>query len=227
MATKYKRPEHFEVLKKRSKCMKFIEDDKNKVLMIEMLSKMTEDSAIAVYSDRCKAIVETVSLDVFFAAPPEPWSTIIHTDFWVNNIMFHRHKDGRVDDVKFVDFQNYMFLSPLRDLIFYLFSSTNDEVQDNHIEELIDLYHETLLAVLEHMGCDTRPFARNEFDAKLPSDVRLEFMHLCFMLKILTLDAQATQFDKIENVMMSYEGSQALFQRLRKIVLYFVKRNWI
>ncbi|EFN78710.1 uncharacterized protein LOC105188476 [Harpegnathos saltator] len=231
MATKEKRPEYFEELKKRAKCLEFDTRDFKEIHM-QILNKMQEDPVINVHIDRCTAVLSTAVDDtnsLFTAIPDEPWSSIIHSDFWVNNIMFHRDEEGHVDDIKFVDFQNYLFLSPVREMVFYLFSSTTDEVQRNHVEELIDLYHDTLTSVLEHMGCDTRPYSRKEFDAKLSSDAQLEFMHLCFMLKVLTLDAKETEFnyDKIKNVMHSYSGNQALLQRLRQIVLYFVEHDWI
>ncbi|XP_014482365.1 PREDICTED: uncharacterized protein LOC106748410 [Dinoponera quadriceps] len=231
MATKEKRPEHFEMLKKRAKCLDFKVKDFEDVHNV-MLNKMQEDPDIAVHIDRCKAVLDTAideTNSLFTATPDEPWSSIIHSDFWVNNIMFHRDEEGRVDDVKFVDFQNYLFLSPVREMVFYLFSSTTEEVQENHIDELIDLYHETLISVLERMDCDTRPYSRKEFDAKLPGDAKLEFTHVCFMLKVLTLDTKETEFnyDKIKNIMVSYRGNDVLLQRLRIVVLYYVKHNWI
>lgn len=230
MATKEKRPEYFEVLKKRAKCLDFKLDDFEDT-HLQMVEKMEEDPDIAAHIDRCKAVLLKAidRADLFTAVPDEPWSSIVHSDFWVNNIMFHRDEEGRVDDVKFVDFQNYLFLSPVREMIFYLFSSTTEEVQNNHIEELIDLYHETMTGVLERMGCDTRPYSRKEFDAQLSSDAKHEFMHICFMLKVLTLDAQETKFnyDKMHDVMIKYWGNKAWLQRLRIVVLYFVKHDWI
>lgn len=231
MATKEKTPEYFEVLKKHAKCLDFKTEGFQDVHEL-MLKKMEEDPDIVKYIDRCRLIlVKAMDKEnsLFTAIPDEPWSSIIHSDFWVNNIMFHRDEEGRVDDIKFVDFQNYLFLNPIREMVFYLFSSTTLEVQKNHIEELINFYHETLINVLERMGCDTRPYSRKEFDAKLQSDAQHEFMHLCFMLKVLTLDAQETEFnyDKMENIMIEYQGNQASLERLRIVVLYFVKRDWI
>lgn len=226
MAIKYKKPEYFKVLKKRSEPIEGYFPNTDNWLQ-KMVDKMMEDPDIAAHIDRCRTNLETMLPKFRTAVSVEPWSTIIHTDFWVNNIMFHRSEDGRVDDVKFVDFQNYRFFSPLRELVFYLFSSTNDEVQDNNIDELIDLYHETLLIVLTRMGCETQLFARDKFDMQLPVDAKIEFVHLCFMLKILTLDTQDTKDYEIKDVFMSYQGNQALLRRLRKIVLYFVERNWL
>lgn len=230
MATKEKRPVYFEVMKKHAKCLEFKMDDFQDVHK-KMLEKMEQDSEIAKHIDRCREVLENVDLmnTLFTAEPDEPWSTIIHSDFWVNNIMFHQDEEGRVDDIKFVDFQNYLFLSPVREMVFYLFSSTTEEVLENNIKELIDLYYGTLISVLERMGCDTKPYSRKEFDAKLPSDAKLEFMHICFMAKVLTLNVQETKFnyDKMKDIMINYQGNDASLRLLRKVVLHFVKYNWI
>lgn len=227
MAVKYKQPEYFEVLKERSKCIE-LQTEEFEQMQGDMLKRIAEDPEIAVHVDRCNvAMTDSMKHGMWNILPDEPWSTIIHADFWVNNIMFHRDENGRVDDVKFVDFQNYLFFSPLRELVFYLFSST--EASNDRIEELMDLYHETFVAVLARMGCDTEPFTREKFDAKLTTDAKFEFMHLIFMLKILTLNVQEDEFKQndMKNFMISYQGNQAFVQRQREVILYFVQHDWI
>lgn len=230
MATKEKRPEYFEELKKRAKCLEYNLDEFANIHK-QLLSKMEEDPELAPHIDRCEVVMEksVETKEMFTAVPDEPWSTIIHSDFWVNNIMFHRDEEGRVDDIKFVDFQNYLFLNPIREMVFYLFSSTAEEVTEGHINKLIDLYHETLISVLERMGCDTRPYSKEDFDAKLLRDAKYEFMHVCFILKVITMNAQETKFnyDKMKDILVTYQGNHLLLQRLRKVVLYFIKHNWI
>jgi len=214
-------------LKERSKCLK-MKTEEFEHFRDDMLKTVAEDPQLAVYADRCEVVIRDSSdLDVWTMTPDEPWSTIIHADFWVNNIMFHRDENGRVDDIKFVDFQNYLFLSPLREMVFFLFSST--DVSEDCLEELIDLYHETFLAVLDRMDCNTEQFTREKFDAKLFSDAKLESMHIFFMLKILTVDVQATglKHDNIKDFIATYQGNKMFMQRLRKVVFYFVKHNWI
>ncbi|XP_050454122.1 uncharacterized protein LOC126852884 [Cataglyphis hispanica] len=227
MAVKYKQPEYFEVLKEHSKCIK-LETEDFAHMQSDILKRIAEDPEIAVHVDRCNAaMTNSFKYGLWDALPDEPWSTIIHSDFWVNNIMFHRDENGRVDNVKFVDFQNYLFFNPLREMVFYLFSSTN--VSDDRIEQLMDLYHETFVAVLTQMGCDTESFTREKFDAKLASDAKFEFMHLIFMLKILTLNVQEDEFSTkdMRNFMRTYQGNEAFVQRQRKIISYFVQRDWI
>lgn len=227
MATKYKRPKYFEELKEHSKCLE-LKTEEFERFQEDMLKIIAGDSQLTVYVDRCRVVIrDSFERGLWTLMPDEPWSTIIHADFWVNNIMFHHDENGRVDDIKFVDFQNYLFLSPLREMVFFLFSST--DVSEDRLEELISLYHETFLAVLDRMGCDTEQFTREKFDTKMSDDARLESMHIFFMLKILTLDVQETElkYDNMKDFIMTYQGNKAFIQRLRKVVLYFVKHGWI
>lgn len=227
MVTKYKQPEYFEVLKQRSKCIKLETGDFDN-MRDDMLKKIADDPEIGVHIDRCSAVLnDSMRVAMWNILPDEPWSTIAHADFWVNNIMFHRDENDRVDDVKFVDFQNYLFFNPLRELVFFLFSST--ENSNEYIDELIDLYYETFIAVLVRMDCDTESFTREKFDAHLPSSAKFEFMHVIFMLKILTLNVQESEFKNkdMRNFMLSYQGNQIFVQRQRKLISYFVQRDWI
>lgn len=227
MATKYKQPEYFEVLKERSKCIQVTTED-FKHTQDGILKRIADDPEVGVHIDRCSATMkETIKYGLWNALPDEPWSTIVHADFWVNNIMFHRDEDDRVDDVKFVDFQNYLFFNPLREMVFFLFSST--ENSNDYIDELIDLYHETFIAVLARMDCDTELFTREKFDAHLMTSAKYEFVHLIFMLKILTLNVQEDAFKQndMKNFFISYQGNQIFVQRQRKLISHFVQRDWI
>lgn len=76
------------------------------------------------------------SLSPFEQGPiREPWSTIVHNDFWVNNVMLKRD-EGKVQ-VKIVDFQMCSYGSYAKDLVFFLLSSVQDNVQRSNLDELL------------------------------------------------------------------------------------------
>lgn len=230
MAMKIKDPEFFEVLKVRSKCLELTNPDEWVEAMNVMYKTIEEDSIVGVHYEKCMTAMKTGSgSECWVAVPEEPWSTIIHADFWVNNIMFHRDRsNGRPDDVKFVDFQNYLFLSPVRELTFFLGSGVNHEVGTNHVEELIDLYHETLVERLEIMDCDTRPYARDKFDERVLKDAYIEFSHSAFMLKIITkkVDVDDPESRNVKSAMVT-KGSEMFYVRIRDLVNGYVKRGWL
>ncbi|KAJ9592865.1 hypothetical protein L9F63_015443 [Diploptera punctata] len=82
--------------------------------------------------------------------PREPFATLVHNDFWVNNIMFKYQKSSDNNSsipvkVKIVDFQLTTYASPVRDLIFLLFTSSEEGLVEKHYDYLISLYHKEFL----------------------------------------------------------------------------------
>ena len=229
IATKIKKPGIFEVFKMYAKTLPGESVGGSMFKLI--LSKIEEDPEMNPYFDKCYKIFTEVTIDnIWNDTLREPWTTIIHSDFWVNNVMFRRNEKGAVDDVKFIDFQIYLYGSPIRDLLFFLFSSVELEVTDEEIENLMDEYYVAFIKTLEKMGCKTDVFTKEGFKEKMHEDAEREFVHLCFMVKILTLsvsDIDDFNYDKMQNVLNEYKGNDLFIERLRRVVLSFVKRNWI
>uniref|UniRef100_V9IMI2 CHK kinase-like domain-containing protein n=1 Tax=Apis cerana TaxID=7461 RepID=V9IMI2_APICE len=71
----------------------------------------------------------------------EPWGTMIHNDFWVNNMMFKHDEQGEIIDMKIVDFQLNIYDYGVKDLIFFLISSANKDTLDNELDYMLDLYY--------------------------------------------------------------------------------------
>ncbi|CAK9805438.1 hypothetical protein ANTPLA_LOCUS4509 [Anthophora plagiata] len=229
MAMKQKKPGIFEVYKMHAKCLQ-VEGNPDSMFRL-VLQRIKEDPEINSHYDKCYKILTGLKFEELWTeVPREPWTSIIHSDFWVNNVMFHRNDNGKIDDVKFVDFQIYLYGSPIRDLIFFLYSSVDIEVTEDQIEDLMDLYYETLINTLKKMGCNTDNFTKEGYKTKMAEDSTREFIHSCFMLKVLTLDVKEIDnfnCDKMHSVMHDYAGSKMFNDRLRRLVLCFVNRNWL
>ncbi|KAL2725790.1 uncharacterized protein V1477_018228 [Vespula maculifrons] len=229
IAMKHNKPDEYDIIREASKCPELIKDGFTE-FYIPILKKLEENPATRIHYDRCAVILKDESFfDEWLAEPEGDWATIIHKDFWVNNMMFHRDQNGHVDDVKFIDFQNYMYSNPVGEILFFLHSSTDDNVRANNLEELTDLYYEIFISVLLKMKCDIKPFNRKSFNEQFLSVAKMEFIHLCFMIKMLTIDVDKTDLNNsnMETVMTMYEGNEMYTKRLESLVLYFVERNWI
>lgn len=228
MAVKVKKPGIFEVFKMHARPLQITGNPDD---MVEMaLKNIKEDPEIGFCYDKCYKIMSEIGLkDIWLDSVREPWMTIIHSDFWVNNILFHCSEGDRIDSVKFVDFQMYVYSSSVRDLLFYLFSSVRVDVTDEQLDGLMDLYYDTLVNRLSKMGCDTTAMSKEGFREKMAEDSQREFVHLCIMIKVFTLDIHESNFslNNMQDSIAAYKGNQAYIDRLRKIVLYFSKYNWI
>nr|XP_033320834.1 uncharacterized protein LOC117217379 isoform X1 [Megalopta genalis]XP_033320835.1 uncharacterized protein LOC117217379 isoform X2 [Megalopta genalis] len=229
MAMKQKQPGLFHMFKMHSKTYS-IDAAPDSDMFEATLNTIKEDPDMCVYYDVCENVVNDIVRKGFWGdVPREPWMTIIHTDFWVNNVLFHRDDKGKIDDVKFVDFQTYVYSSALRDVILYLFTSVEVDITDEQLESLLDLYYETLLKRLNQLKCDTKAFDKELFLEKLKEDAHYEFVHLLMMIKIMTMDIKESNFDydNMHTAIIDQEDSKTFVDRLRRVVLYFCKRNWL
>lgn len=76
------------------------------------------------------------------------WMVICHGDLWINNLMFHYDADQQVDAVKFVDLQTLRYTSPVIDILHFLYTSTEWSVREQHMDQLLNDYVESLHGTL-------------------------------------------------------------------------------
>lgn len=96
-------------------------------------------------------ILSYVSLD--FA---DPYCVIGHGDCWAPNLLF---KNDPTDTMKptsvcFLDFQLCRYASPVLDLSYFLFTSTNAALRNEHLPNLYRVYYESLAATIKTLGSD-------------------------------------------------------------------------
>lgn len=222
---KLHKPEYFEILKKRCKGLTPPpETFYNEPIKI-LINAISNDPEMSIYSDFVRMALSQDSAKNWGTKSIESWSTIIHSDLWVNNILFHKDTDtNKVDGIKFVDFQNYQYMSPLRELIFFFVTSLKDDVIEEKFDELLDLYHENFIEVLRRLKCDTDQFARDKFDERLKIDAFVQFP-----LKILTADV--SKDDKTiatpETIFQDETLNETMLGKLRRCMKKYAEKGWM
>lgn len=94
--------------------------------------------------------------------PSEKKFVILHGDPWENNILFKHDENGKVLDVKFVDYQIIRHFSPAIDFHYFVYTSARDYVVNDHYDELIETYHRSFDETLKNSGISEKD--RKEFD---------------------------------------------------------------
>lgn len=158
LAMKFKKPEQFEIIKKSLKSILNDAaavgppkgkppngpDDKtggppnNNQSPGLTYDKMLDIPALQPYRANIEALKEANHDmgDIMFSQADEPWATMVHNDSWVNNIMVKlRGEDEPL--VKLVDFQICMYSSFAKDLLLFLLTSVQDNVQLEHLDDLL------------------------------------------------------------------------------------------
>lgn len=128
-----------------------------------------------------------------------------HGDFWMNNMLFKHDDKGEVVDVRFVDFQVMRFASPALDLLYFLYTSANEEARSQQ-KDLLEAYLESLNSSLENLGCDERmSLDQLEEDMKRCGDWAI--ISICNVLPIVLCDP--------ENVLNMEDYSEEDFKEAR------------
>lgn len=108
---------------------------------------------------------------------PHHFNTLIHGDFWTNNIMLsYNERSNKLQNVALIDFQYSCWGSTTLDLHYFFNTSLEEDLRLNHQEELVQFYHERLLAALQVLGYKKHIPGLHEF--------QVEFLEKAFYGKI-------------------------------------------
>lgn len=85
----------------------------------------------------------------------EPFAVMNHGDCWNNNMMYRYSADKKKpDEMRLIDWQITQWCSPAMDLSHYIFSSTEKELRDEHYDDLLRVYYDSLSELLRRVGSD-------------------------------------------------------------------------
>ncbi|XP_052901816.1 uncharacterized protein LOC128309458 [Anopheles moucheti] len=86
----------------------------------------------------------------------EAWRVICHGDTWVNNLMF----SADCQHVRLIDLQTMRCTTPVLDILHLLYTSTERDMRQQHVTDLLLQYRQTLLEALqEHFDTFHEPAA--------------------------------------------------------------------
>ncbi|CAH2227107.1 jg7597, partial [Pararge aegeria aegeria] len=89
---------------------------------------------------------------------------LTHMDYRPNNVLV-RESNGEPVEVMVVDFQLMDYGCPLKDFLFFIYASTSREFRAKHLDDLKDLYFETLSRFLKYFELDVDDvYPRKEFE---------------------------------------------------------------
>lgn len=160
----------------------------------------------------------------------EPWGTLIHNDYWVNNMMFQHDARGEITDMKIVDFQLCVYDYGVKDLIFFLMSSLKKELLDNKLNDLIDFYYSCFVRMLKTLKVDTEKFPKRKFDEILNECAPSKFTQCIMMIQVIQAPrGSAPELNETSsNNIFGGSASDEMYRRkLIQVVNVFDKKGWL
>lgn len=111
----------------------------------------------AKYSGKIKKIGDSLweKLDEISADKSNSFNVLNHGDCWAGNMMFHYDENSKADGVIFIDFQMTRYCTCGLDLQYFL-ASTDEDVRYNRIDDILQIYLDTLNTSLEKRHCSQR-----------------------------------------------------------------------
>lgn len=92
-----------------------------------------------------------------------PFNTICHNDLWVNNVMIAYDDRGKPTRVKIFDFQLIMYASLSIDVLFFLFTSVQNDILLEHFEYFLKFYFDEFCKSLKYFGCSLDDFTWEKY----------------------------------------------------------------
>ncbi|CAH0715517.1 unnamed protein product, partial [Brenthis ino] len=215
-------PEEFKTI--QNHCSKDVQysDIKN---VSKSLIYYFKQSLNVVSNSEAKAKLETILPNISTllskcSAPVPNYSTICHGDCWNNNILFKYQ--GKIPvDVLFVDFQLVRYASPVTDLSYYVYMSTDQEFLSKYYQQLVNIYYGTLSAVLRQCNLDVANiYPRNILEKHLREYSVLGLLEALISMKIITAQSE----EALKMTEMKYQKSEDSLQYETENHLLYVER---
>ncbi|KOC65107.1 hypothetical protein WH47_04697 [Habropoda laboriosa] len=233
IALKTKKPQLYEKVAKI--VLSEVLNDMTEKCVVDMIRKAQADiesiEEVKPYLERVNRTIEHgIQASRKLEIPEEPWATLVHNDFWVNNMMFRHNELGDLVDMKIVDFQLCLYDYGMKDLIFFLVSSANKEVLDNKLDDMLDLYYSCFVKVLKKLQVDTEKFSKQKYDEIVNRCAPVKFNQCMMMAQVIQAPrgiAPEMKDMKDKDVFMNVAGNDTYTKKLTQIVRLFDERGWL
>lgn len=118
----------------------------------------------------------------------EPFSVINHGDCWNNNLMFKYDEETKIPQkICLLDWQLGRYSSPVLDISYFMFSSTDRQLREKHFDKLIKTYHNSLSNTIKKLGSDPEKlFSFNDLLGELKRYGRFGLILAPILLQIIT-----------------------------------------
>lgn len=210
--------------------------EKNFDQAIEALHPEDDKEAITKLTDlrnNCMSILgRAVS-----SADAEPFTVFCHGDCWNNNMMFQYDSADSLEPkrVILIDWQLSQYCSPVTDLTYYLYSSTEQSLRAAHFDDFLHVYHDSLAELLQRLGGNaSKQISFDDLDNQLKGFGVYGLIMAPILIQVVTVKAEnlpdmdsMTEDDLQDFDFMGKGKPDAFNKRIRDVVRDFLARGYL
>lgn len=115
---------------------------------------------------------------------------LIHGDLWTNNVMFKYDENNKPENALLVDFQMCVWGSPAVDIHYFINTSLNDDLRENHQDELFYFYYSTLVDLLKRLKYSGKIPSLYEFQMEALGKMFYAFSSCCLVLPVMMTETE-------------------------------------
>lgn len=124
-----------------------------------------------------------------------------HGDYRKDNLLLRYNDQGKVENVKIVDFQTCWWSSPVHDFLFFIIQSVQVDMVEEHFDSFVDLYLQQLNKTLQDCSYT---YQKSEFF----NDFKSQKIYMFVCLLILCLHLHQSNHEEAEDTGMFEENDK-------------------
>ncbi|XP_047030981.1 uncharacterized protein LOC124638145 [Helicoverpa zea] len=168
-----------------------------------------------------------LDMDAFMALFKSSRSEVLgHGDYRPSNLMHKILDDGKVD-IKIVDLQTLQGGSPIIDLLYFIFTGSDEQFRAKYFDRLVEHYYSQLSAAMKRFNLNPQEiFSKEDFEQELKEKLPFGLTLATFILPLVTVETEhAPKVDENMDFQdFNIQNTNDLYkQRLNGVVNDYVK----
>lgn len=191
---------------------------RNVKVVSELFQKGEIQEKLLSYKDSLWQQIESIEI-------AEQFGVICHGDAWINNVMYNYNDNDAIKEMRIVDWQMTHYGSVGSELTYYLFCCVDKPLRDQHQNELIRIYYESMSNFLSKFSMEIgKVFPFSDLEEQLRKFGLFSFGMATFALPLLCkYPEQLYENENAELTQEEWENLNDYNRRMRSTVLDMIE----
>ncbi|XP_045525750.1 uncharacterized protein LOC123715018 isoform X2 [Pieris brassicae] len=177
--------------------------------------------------EQLKKFLDGVTSVDYFMGVLKPMRSCVltHADYRPSNLL-HKVQDGKTTKVIPIDFQTIRHGNLVSDLVYFIFTGSNQEFRNTNYQQCLDHYYSELSSTLTRLHLDPNQiYSRKDFEYELEQASSYGLLSAILCLLIITVDPKDAPKvdDKLEQKDFAVIPNERYSERINGVIEDFIK----